>query len=109
MPHPDDDRLLSICPDWCTGEHEVDDDLRLVHRSDGIVVPGVERVSTAEGEFSDAQSVDLVVGLQESAGETWVWLSPAEDVSRSLVLTMETARRLWRLGHTVFTPDYLRP
>ncbi|MDQ1131156.1 hypothetical protein [Microbacterium sp. SORGH_AS_0888] len=87
-------RLMSACPPWCNGRDEVTERMQLVHRSDPIPVPAVERVADDDGGFGSAATVDLIVGLERVDSETWVWIGPEEDVRRSLVLTEESARRL---------------
>lgn len=67
----------------------------LIHRSDAITVPAIERRPTPLN-YSDAHSVDLVVGLEQCGLDMWVWIGPDDDVDRSLVLTPESARRLIR-------------
>jgi len=85
-----------ICPPWCNGEHEVTDDLHVVHRSEGIIVPGVERVISTQGSINPPTVIELAIGLEHRDGETWVWLGPDQPVQRTTVLSVESTRRLIR-------------
>lgn len=83
-----------LCPTWCTGDHELSDDLRLAHRSEATSVPAIERVDDPAGNASHVATVNLIVGLEKSAAELWVWIGPEDDAGRGLTLSAESARRL---------------
>lgn len=87
---------LPLCPPWCTGEHEMGDDLRLSHRSEGVIVPGVERVITAQGGGQTPTVTEIAIGLEYTAGETWVWFGPERPLQRTTVLSVESTRRMLR-------------
>lgn len=89
-------RSAHLCPPWCNGEHEISDDLRVSHRNDGIVVPGVERVVNDRGGVDAPTVVQISIGLEQTGGETWVWIGPEESVRRSTILSLESAKRLVR-------------
>ncbi|WZH36050.1 MAG: hypothetical protein PIR02_14935 [Microbacterium enclense] len=84
------------CPPWCTGEHEATSDLRLVHRSEGVIVPGVERLVNAHGGIDAPTIVEIAIGLERTCGETWVWIGPDHPSRSSAILSVGTARRLIR-------------
>ncbi|MDY0830137.1 hypothetical protein SK224_13470 [Microbacterium sp. BG28] len=87
----DDDEL---CPAWCTGDHDLSDDLRLAHRSEARSVPAVERLDDPAHNVPQATTVNLIVGLEKSAAELWVWIGPEDDAERGLTLSAESAHRL---------------
>jgi hypothetical protein len=84
----------ALCPAWCTGDHELSDDLRLAHRSEAISVPAVERVDDPARRTPHATTVNLIVGLEKSSAELWVWIGPEDDARRGLTLSAESAHRL---------------
>lgn len=86
----------STCPPWCNREHENTSDLGITHNSDGLVIPGIQRVVTPKGDVEPPSVVELTVGLEQTHDETWVWLVPDGALHRSTVLSVESAKRLHR-------------
>lgn len=84
------------CPLWCNGVHEVADDLSVSHRSELVPVPAIVRYPNANSMNVQAVAVSLALGLEQRSGETWVWVSPEDDVARGIVMSAETGRRLAR-------------
>jgi hypothetical protein len=84
----------ALCPAWCTGDHELSDDLRLAHRSEAISVPAVECIDDPARGTPRATTANLIVGLEKSSGELWVWIGPEDDAKRGLALSAESAHRL---------------
>lgn len=97
------------CPLWCTGVHEVSDDLDVAHRSEVTSVPAIERIVGGKGDGEAALTVDLALGLEWKRGETWVWISPEDDVTRGLVLSVESANRLCRALSTLLATSVQSP
>lgn len=89
--------LAHPCPPWCNGVHELEDDLHISHRSDAEWVPVIEREFEQDNRFVAPSASQLVIGLERRGEENWVWIAPAEDAVRSLVLTVESARRFHRI------------
>lgn len=89
-------RRKDLCPAWCTGGHEPSDEAPVTHRSNPTSVPAVERRGSREGGLGAAATVELVVGLEQSRAELWVWIGPEDDASRSLAISFESAGRLNR-------------
>lgn len=89
-------RVLHNCPLWCNGVHEISSDLSVSHRSDVVPVPAVEKRLLGNGDTDIICTVDLALGLEEKEGETWVWISPEDDITRGLVLSAESGVRLAR-------------
>ncbi|MDQ1121829.1 DUF6907 domain-containing protein [Microbacterium trichothecenolyticum] len=84
------------CPPWCNGEHEPRRDRRIAHRSEGIIVPGVERVVHHEGDSLFSTVIEIAIGLEHIDDETWVWFGSDNPSRPPTVLSIESTRRLLR-------------
>lgn len=85
------------CPPWCAGhDDEQEPTPTRWHRSEGVIVPVVERrqARLAGGELAPLTGVDFVVALEQDARATYVYLGPLEDGSRFLALTADNTHRL---------------
>ena len=92
----------TACPPWCNGVHDHLESRSASHRSDPRAVPAVERRhGSDEVAFDRVASGDLTVGIESRWGDTWVWISPEDNVRRGLVLSQESAHRLARMLSTV--------
>ncbi|MCC4908087.1 hypothetical protein [Microbacterium sp. cx-59] len=89
-------RIDAPCPVWCTGDHDASKNRRLTHRSNPAAVAAVERRGRLEDGPSIPVTVDLIVGLEQSHSELWVWLGPEDDASRGMAISFESAQRLSR-------------
>ena len=84
------------CPPWCNRVHEVADDFSVSHRSEVVAVPAIVRYPDASSMNVQLVAVNLALGLEQRSGETWVWISPEDDVARGIVMSAESGRRLSR-------------
>ena len=91
------------CPPWCATVHDDTETAHVSHRSDPWPVAVVERRTGRNGEpFDRVAATELAVGAESRWGDTWIWITPEDDVRRGLVLTRECAQRLVRALVTVF-------
>jgi hypothetical protein len=86
----------SRCPHWCSGVHEQDEFGRVTHRGASVTVPVVERQHPLAPYETMPYGFDMIVGLERRDDETWVWIGPAEDAARAMILSTESTRRLYR-------------
>lgn len=98
-PRPSD----AACPRWCNGVHDLPEGEPVSHRSDPWPVAVIERRRGGGGApFDRIAATDLAVGVEVRWGDTWIWITPEDDVRRGLVLTKESAQRLVRTLTRVF-------
>jgi len=90
------------CPAWCTGFHDPTETEDGSHRSTPWPVAVIERRAGGEGPYDRIAATELAVGVEVRWGETWVWITPEDDVRRGLVLTRESAQRLIRALDGIF-------
>lgn len=91
----------SPCPPWCDGEHEAGPDRRVAHRSDGVIVPGVQRVLGVGCDSALSAVIEIAIGLEQIGDETWVWFGSDDPSRPPTVLSIETTRRLLRAVETL--------
>lgn len=107
MTHPNPADLpdsSTVCPVWCNGEHESTEGAPFAHRSDGIVVAGVERVIRDRQSTHMAAVVEITVGLEQVHDEAWVWLGTDRPGYRPTILSIESAKRLLRQVSRLIEP-----
>ncbi len=93
----------AACPPWCNGSHDHLEAYGASHRSDPRSVPAIERRHGTDGlAFDHVAAGDLTVGVESRWGDTWVWISPEDNVRRGLVLSKESAHRLARMLVALF-------
>jgi hypothetical protein len=98
-PRPSD----GACPRWCNGIHDHPEHESASHRGDPWQVPVIERrAGMGADPFDRIAATDLAVGVEARWGDTWVWITPEDDVRHGLVLSMESAQRLVRTLTRVF-------
>lgn len=85
------------CPSWCAGHDDPEEPTPLRwHRSEGIVVPVVERRQMRLGgdELAPLFAEDYVVAIEQDQRATYVYIGPVDDGRRFLIVTRESAERL---------------
>ena len=92
----------SACPRWCNGVHDHPAHESAAHRSDPWPVAVIERRAGTGASFDRVAATDLAVGVEVRWGDTWIWITPDDDVRRGLVLSRESAQRLARTLTLVF-------
>ncbi|MFS0793545.1 hypothetical protein [Microbacterium sp. 1P10AE] len=60
------------------------------------------RAGAGAAPFDRVAATDLAVGVEVRWGDTWIWITPEDDVRRGLVLSKESAHRLVRTLTRVF-------
>ncbi|WP_441004775.1 DUF6907 domain-containing protein [Microbacterium sp. CFBP 8794] len=87
----------SECPPWCAGHDDGQEPSPpRWHRSDGHIVPVVERRRVTLGGSAPAPltAEDYVVALERDAQATYLYIGPLEDGTRFIAVTTDSAERL---------------
>ncbi|SIS19318.1 hypothetical protein [Microbacterium sp. RURRCA19A] len=87
----------NACPPWCAGhDDEQEPTPPRWHRSEGVLVPVVERRQARLGRTEPAPlfAEEYVVALEQDQQVTYLYIGPLEDDSRFLAISSEGARRL---------------
>ena len=85
------------CPPWCAGhDDEQEPSPPRWHRSEGVIVPVIERRHARLGgdELAPLTGQDFVVALEQDARATYLYIGPTDDGARFIALTGESAFRL---------------
>jgi len=95
------------CPAWCAGHNDEQEPTPpRWHRSEGVIVPVVERRQARLGGAEPAPLFveDFVVALEQDAQATYLYVAPIEDGTRFIALTEESAVRLHNAVSSLLNP-----
>jgi len=88
----------SSCPTWCVGHDDAFEPTPpRWHRSEGVVIPVIERRQMRLGceELAPLVAEEYVVSLEQDQRATYLYIGPLDDGRRFLIVTRESAERLW--------------
>jgi len=89
--------VVMLCPDWCSTEHG-ENSSPSWHYSSVISVPSVLARAAPDGRSPcpsiRAAEVELVIKQHDDEAEPWVHIGPEDDVSSSLLMSVESAARM---------------
>jgi hypothetical protein len=85
------------CPSWCAGDHPLDEHLEDRAHMAAMYVPVVRATRPPfRGGENLAEAAEYIVTMRRYAGQTdtWIYIGHADDTTRSIEITVESARRL---------------